>query len=334
LTLTARLLIRCAEAASAWSPLRRLAVAILGFMLVGLMERAGGIFFNVTFFYLLACAGAILCLGERWGMVVSTIGACLSAFTRHAQLHGIVQDISPWLELWALAARLLSFGFLAVLVRGLKGVLLMERWRADHDGLTHALNKRAFEALIAVRTAAARQAGHYLIFAYMDLDGFKAVNDRHGHAAGDRVLQLFAAAAERSIRHGDLFARIGGDEFALLLSLPPKIDGDRVAELLHARLTTILRGSGLPVTCSMGALIVSPDRMEPTAALFEQADALMYEVKRNGKDGVRISHGGPFAPARRPAYPPLPDAGSELERLLAGGNGADRDGPGGHRRIA
>jgi len=177
---------------------------------------------------------------------------------------------------------------------------------------------------MSAHAATAKRDGRALVFIYMDLDGFKSVNDLHGHAAGDNVLQLFAAAAARSIRNGDLFARMGGDEFALLLRLPPEVDGARVAELLHGRLTAILKGTGLPVTCSMGALVLSPDMVEETGAMFEQADALMYEAKRSGKDGLRIARGGVLAPSLRSAYAPLPENDRELEALLAWVDQAER----------
>lgn len=325
-SLSARFLIWCAEAAARWSVGRRVALSALGFGACGLVEWHGPFLFNVTFFYLLACDFSILGLGERWGMVASTAGACLSALIKHVEYRYVIvpDPVTPAVEIWGLASRLLCFALLTLLVHGLRGILDMERWRGNHDGLTGALNKQAFEEAMVAQTAVARRDGKALLFVYMDLDGFKTINDQHGHAAGDRVLRLFAAAAVRVIREGDLFARMGGDEFAVLLTLPPEIDGARVAELLHERLSAVLRETALPVTCSMGALALAPDRVGETGALFEQADALMYEAKRNGKDGLRIARGGTLAASLRSAYAAPPDSDGELEKLLAWVDQADR----------
>jgi diguanylate cyclase (GGDEF)-like protein len=323
---SATFLMWCTAATAGWSLARRITLASLGFLAAVLLEISAPPLLNVTFLYLLACVGAILCLGERWGLVLSLAGACASTIGNHLQFHELLSPagVTIVLELQGLVSRMLCFGLLSLLVHGLSGILELERWRATHDGLTGALNKQAFEVAMRARAAQAKAEGRAMVFIYLDLDGFKGVNDQHGHAAGDGVLQLFAGAAVRVIRAHDLFARIGGDEFALLLTLPPEIDGARVAELLHGRLTQILHSTGLPVTCSMGALALPPDMVGETGALFEQADALMYEAKRGGKDGVRIARGGTLSPSLRSAYSPLPENDKELESLLAWVDQAER----------
>ena len=89
--------------------------------------------------------------------------------------------------------------------------------RIDVDPLTDVLNRRGFERELKRSLAYVKRYGTSAALVYVDLDGFKPVNDRHGHAAGDAVLKAVAAALARNVRASDVVARVGGDEFAVLL---------------------------------------------------------------------------------------------------------------------
>lgn len=209
---------------------------------------------------------------------------------------------NPANEAWNIASRYISNMVIALLVAGLRDSFEVERWRASTDGLTGALNRAAFTARLATALAAARRQGRTLLLAYVDLDGFKSVNDRHGHAAGDRALCALVDGA--GVTADDLVARNGGDEFVLLLHLAGPETGDAAARALHRRLTAALAATGLDVTCSMGAAVLDPHRTEPGPVLIAAADRLMYEAKRAGRNAVRIagSRADPPDPcaARRP----------------------------------
>jgi diguanylate cyclase (GGDEF)-like protein len=182
----------------------------------------------------------------------------------------------------------------------MRTALQLERWRASTDGLTGVLNKASFYQRMAAAVAAANGSDRAFILCYMDLDGFKQINDRHGHSAGDEILRLFATAAVDAIRERDLFARIGGDEFVALLSIGASEDGDYIAALVHQRLSSILARTGLPVGCSMGALIATAAQLEPIEAAVQLADSLMYEVKRSGKNALRVGRIDPAKPLTAP----------------------------------
>jgi diguanylate cyclase (GGDEF)-like protein len=113
--------------------------------------------------------------------------------------------------------------------------------------------------------------------AYVDLDGFKQVNDEQGHTAGDAVLQVVANELAHSVRASDLVARVGGDEFAVLLPETGAEDAIRVASRLQAGASAC---DG--VTASVGVVTAArpPASLEP---LLARADGLMYEAKRRGK---------------------------------------------------
>ena len=291
-----------------WSPRRAWTVTIAttaGSVLADYVTGAG---VNVGILYYVVTALTVWSLGQRVGIAMGVGGIAAAWLLRYGGLipgegHGVAAAI------WNVSARALMILFIAVVVSSLRNALALERWRASTDGLTGILNKDAFRhgAMKAVHNA--RLHDRALVLAYMDLDGFKEVNDRHGHSAGDRVLCAFAMAGSHVLRETDLFARIGGDEFVALMSVRSLEDGDRLAAMLHDRLTARLRETGFEVTCSMGAL-VSPAHhldVEGTGGGLELADALMYEVKRAGKNALRISRGAKLGTMLRAAYAPITD---------------------------
>jgi diguanylate cyclase (GGDEF)-like protein len=156
------------------------------------------------------------------------------------------------------------------------------------DPLTGLANRRAFEEELAREVARAVRAGAPLAVVALDVDRFKAVNDRHGHAAGDAVLRELAARACAGVRAGDLAARIGGEEFALLLPGAALPDALELAERVRAAIAAAsvdVGGTPLAVTVSLGCAALAPG--EPPAALLARADARLYEAKRDGRNRVR-----------------------------------------------
>jgi diguanylate cyclase (GGDEF)-like protein len=171
---------------------------------------------------------------------------------------------------------------------------LSERTRrqAETDPLTGLLNRRAFIAAAEREHELAARTGADLAVVLVDLDDFKAVNDRDGHAAGDRLLADLAHAWQAALRPADLLARHGGDEFALLL---PATDEDGAAHLV-ARLH-----DAHPMTWSAG--IAPWPRDASLDAALAAADARLYAVKRSrggrGAMGAQSSAGGATQPAPR-----------------------------------
>jgi len=289
MTPTSRLLIKAASATERWRPATQWCVALVSLTSTVTLDYATGTQASLLFLYLLIAAGAAWSFGERQGLLFALLIALCGAAVRHIQ-HELHPEhaMAQATELWNLFARILTTGMVVILVSGMRTALRMERWRASTDGLTGVLNKASFQARMAGRVSRMRGTEAGFILCYMDLDGFKQVNDRHGHSAGDDILRLFANAAVDAIRDGDLFARIGGDEFVALLGIPSVDDGDHVASLVHRRLSTILARTGLPVSCSMGALVATADQLDPLEAAIQLADSLMYEVKHSGKAALRV----------------------------------------------
>jgi diguanylate cyclase (GGDEF)-like protein len=152
--------------------------------------------------------------------------------------------------------------------------------RIDVDPLTETLNRRGFERELKRSLAYVKRYGANATLIYLDLDEFKPVNDRHGHAAGDAVLKAVAAALIREVRASDVVARIGGDEFAVLMWNLPDTDAvAKAVELERAVYATPVRwgASTMVVGASAGVAFVGP--LDTPAEVLARADAAMYARK-------------------------------------------------------
>jgi diguanylate cyclase (GGDEF)-like protein/PAS domain S-box-containing protein len=176
---------------------------------------------------------------------------------------------------------------------------------AFFDSLTGLPNRVLLDDRIERAIAAARRYGACLVVFFIDLDGFKRVNDEFGHEVGDRVLELIARALSLGMRQSDTVARVGGDEFVVLL---PDLESRRHAipiagKILRSlRAGVTVRGHELSVDASIGISSYPHDARDGWR-LIERADAAMYALKRSGKSGYRFWRSGaartPFARPRR-----------------------------------
>lgn len=161
---------------------------------------------------------------------------------------------------------------------------------ATTDSLTGCVNRRQFLDRGAQEVARARRFGQALSLLMFDLDHFKAVNDRHGHAAGDAVLSAVAANVRQELREVDTFARLGGEEFAVLLPEALLSDAKQVAERLRRAVAEADHGvEGLgAVTTSVGVAQLTSDDAG-VEDLLHHVDAALYDAKRGGRDRVRVA---------------------------------------------
>ena len=163
------------------------------------------------------------------------------------------------------------------------------------DDLTQLYNSRYLNQVLRREAKRASRSGRPLSLLFLDLDGFKGINDTHGHLAGSRALVEAAAVIRRCARETDVVARFGGDEFAIILpdtgSEGAAAVGDRVRERLSVH--PFLEGNGLSLrlTASVGVATL-PDVAASAEELVRAADMAMYQVKDSGKNGVRIAQAG------------------------------------------
>jgi diguanylate cyclase (GGDEF)-like protein len=173
----------------------------------------------------------------------------------------------------------------------LDNALLLKRAEALSvtDDLTHLYNSRYLNLVLRRETKRASRSGRPLSLLFIDLDGFKAVNDTHGHLFGSRALVEAAAVIRSSARETDVVSRFGGDEFALVL---PDTGGEgayAVGERIRERIAAhrFLTGDGLDIhlTVSVGVATL-PDVANSSEELVQAADKAMYRVKDSGKNGI------------------------------------------------
>jgi two-component system, cell cycle response regulator len=160
---------------------------------------------------------------------------------------------------------------------------------ALRDGLTKAYNKRFFETRLEEEVAYAIRQDSRLALLYFDLDHFKPINDEHGHLAGDYVLAELSALVTETSRREDVFARIGGEEFAILsrgLTRQQAMDfGERIRRAIHEHAFEY-EGVHIPVTSSVGVACIPDAGADSATTLVAAADAALYRAKTSGRNRV------------------------------------------------
>jgi diguanylate cyclase (GGDEF)-like protein len=176
----------------------------------------------------------------------------------------------------------------------LDNALLLKRAEALSvtDDLTHLYNSRYLNQVLRRETKRASRSGRPLSLLFIDLDGFKAVNDTHGHLFGSRALVEAAAVIRQSARETDVVSRFGGDEFALVL---PDTGGEgafavgeRIRERIAAHKFLAADGLNIHLTGSVGVATL-PDVAASSEELMQAADKAMYAVKETGKNGIQAA---------------------------------------------
>jgi diguanylate cyclase (GGDEF)-like protein/PAS domain S-box-containing protein len=194
-------------------------------------------------------------------------------------------------------------------------------WHANHDPLTGLLNRRVLEARLQRATDSAGLLGCRHTLLYIDLDRFKAVNDTGGHIAGDELLRQLSMALRRQLREGDTLARIGGDEFAVLLENTPADQAGGVARKLIETVEQFRfawQGFGYRLGASAGLVEFSGEGLE-AEDVIEAADRMCYVAKEAGRGRVAADvlravrpgarAAGRTASGRSPAVRPVPATG-------------------------
>jgi len=177
--------------------------------------------------------------------------------------------------------------------RDITGQMLAEeriRFLATHDDLTGLPNRSMFGELLQLAIAAASRYQRTLAVLFVDLDGFKQVNDRLGHAAGDALLKEISARLRACLRASDVVARLGGDEFiALLQDVKEELDTAAAAQkmLSAAALPLRIHDQECRITVSIGISLYPRDAQDQDA-LVRQADAAMYRAKESGRNNFRF----------------------------------------------
>ncbi|MBI4926143.1 MAG: sensor domain-containing diguanylate cyclase [Anaerolineae bacterium] len=160
---------------------------------------------------------------------------------------------------------------------------------ATRDGLTNLYNRRAFDAHLPWSISNARRLKEELSLMLIDLDQLKLINDIHGHAQGDRALILTAQALQGAVRENDFLARVGGDEFVVVLPRTDQTQGLVVGERVRSKIQD-LQGNPYAITISVGLTTMSPNEQDDFLILavqaMQQADQALLLAKAHGRNRV------------------------------------------------
>ncbi len=263
------------------------------------MGAVFGLFFPVASMAVLLATGAVSSLGTATGL--------FAAAHAHSPLLYVIDTAPIFLGMFAAFAGVRQTQLIALnesleqqvaaQTASLRDALqqaektnVMISHMADHDPLTGLLNRRCMHKEIVAAMSDARRFEDSFALVFVDLDRFKAINDGHGHDAGDRFLKGFAALLERVVRETDKIGRWGGDEFVILLPRSTRPDAKQFSDRLKSWLAGESIDIGvtlLPAPASIG-LAVHPDDGADPEALLAHADQDMYRVKHERDAAARI----------------------------------------------
>jgi diguanylate cyclase (GGDEF)-like protein len=262
----------------------RYVLVLLGSALIGLLLYAGSggpATASYAGFYVFVAVYAFLFFGP----VGATVQVLVAVATQAAALVAVDAFVAAQLVLSAgtIMASGAVVGVLAARVRD----------QAHTDELTGLPNRRAMDGVLQERL---RRAGPGVALLAVDLDGFKALNDQYGHAAGDRLLQRVAVLWRQELRDGDVLGRVGGDEFIVLLEA---CSDDRAREVAHRLVRSIPR----PVSACIGAVVIPVVPVPDLEEVLERVDRALYAGKARGRSSVVFSP-GPGIPQQREGREP------------------------------
>jgi diguanylate cyclase (GGDEF)-like protein len=256
---------------------------LLAIALIAFLDYWTGPHLSLSIFYLIPVAACAWWGGFPHGILLALGGAV--AWQEVDALHD--PSIPAIYLLWNGVVRFGSLVLTSSLVTRLHVGVLRERRLARTDALTGAANGRTFYEVAAAEAERGLRNGRPLTLAYLDLDHFKQLNDRLGHAVGDAALVHLVESMRPNLRGSDLLARLGGDEFALLLPETEGAGGLEMLQRLQQLIELAMACKDWPVTLSIGAITFDRPLLD-VDQMIQRVDRLMYRAKQKGKN--RLEH--------------------------------------------
>lgn len=243
--------------------------------LIGIVDIITGAQLFLTVLYLIPISIATWRAGRVCGLLLVALSTAAMSV---AEVSVPLTEVSTWAQFWNAIARVLVFLFIVQLITNLREA----RQHADHlariDNLTGVANLLGFRETSAIELEVVRRTQQPLTLMFLDIDEFKNVNDHHGHSVGDEMLRKVAEALRELARPDDLVARVGGDEFVLLLPRTNAASAMHLADRIPSRISAIIRPDGSALTCSIGLSTVN-DGFTTIDDVLHEADRAMYSAK-------------------------------------------------------
>lgn len=265
-------------------PITATFVSAAGILAVGYLDYATGIeirIFPLYFLPLMFAAWHIGWAGALSFSLLATVGWVLSMYLGGREYsHSYIWGIN-------FMTQGVTFVIITLLFSHIRNLLAKEMASSRTDGLTGLNNSRSFYEQASLVLRLSRRKARPITLAYVDLDNFKKANDMMGHLYGDDLLRKVAEVFRANLRSSDLVARMGGDEFAILLPETSAADALKALEKILHHLVEVPQLKACSVTASIGAVSYSaaPGDLEQ---LIRSADELMYKVKRMSKNHVLV----------------------------------------------
>lgn len=254
-------------------------------LILGILDYFTGFELSISFFYLIPITMAAWGFGKNMGLLFSVF--CAIVWLSSNMLSGLVFS-NIFIGAWNTLLRFGFFGVVATLLVELRHAVEEERLLANTDPLTGVMNRRSFNEIAEKRMIVSEVNRKPYTLAYIDLDDFTEINDRYGPAAGDMVLKTVADVLHKQIRQGDLLARLGEHEFAILLNNTAQETARTITQRLQGSLREKMKFHEWEIAFSIGVMtfLTMPLSADQMVSLSE---ALMYEAKSEGRDAVRYS---------------------------------------------
>lgn len=251
---------------------------------IGIIDFWTGFALSVSFLYIIPVTLATWFRGWRYGIVIAFFGATIWAIVLYLSGFPTPTMIHP---IWNTAMRFGVLATVAYTISHFKIALDTEMRDARLDQLTGIANRREFLRTLEAELNRTHHLGRPLSVAYFDLDFFKELNDTRGHAEGDRALRVVADTLRLTCRKMDLPARIGGDEFALLLPETDDIIARLVIERFQDNFSSEIKLHRWRLSASIGVVSLRNGSFSAYQVL-NAADEAMYKAKSSGKNRIHI----------------------------------------------
>lgn len=257
-------------------------LGILTVVVIGGADYLTGYRLAFSIFYLIPISFVTWKTGRHWGYLIAAASA-VAWFVADLKARG--SDVYYMISCWNGATRLAFFMIIVLVLSKKEAVYLGEKSLARTDALTGARNRHAFNELLEKEISRHQRFGHPFSIAFIDCDRFKELNDKFGHRTGDILLQKMAETTRRNMRTMDVLARMGGDEFVVLMPEAEKEDAREAMERLRGLFQGVMKDNEWPVTLSIG-IATFIGTVNSVDEAIEKADSLMYSAKNKGRDRI------------------------------------------------